>query len=75
MRTATEIQTELKATKRAIKDGKQRVTLLQAELDEVVKAEREAARAAKANEQSAAERFNQERNRRANPFETQPNKR
>ncbi|HLL76226.1 MAG TPA: hypothetical protein VK421_13320 [Pyrinomonadaceae bacterium] len=69
-RPVTEIETELNTTRASIKQARQRVTLLESELSEAKKLEAEAAKAAKKDEKSAAERFNEERNRRANPFET-----
>lgn len=74
-RPIIEIETELNTTRATFKQTKERITLLEAELSEAKKLEVEAARAARKDEKSAAERFNEERNRRANPFETQTTKR
>lgn len=74
-RPVIEIETELNTTRVAFKQTKQRITLLEAELSEAKKLEAEAARVTRKDEKSAAERFNEERNRRANPFETQTTKR
>jgi protein subunit release factor B len=70
MRTVTEIKTELDATRTTFKQNKDRIALLEKELSEAAKLEAEAARAAKKDEKSAAEKFNQERNRRPDPFKT-----
>ena len=69
-RPVTEIETELNTTRAAFKQAKQRVTLLESELSEAKKLEVEAARTAKKDEKSAAEKFNEQRNRRPDPFKT-----
>jgi protein subunit release factor B len=74
-RPVTDIKTELDATRASIKQTKQRITLLEAELSEAKKLEAEAARTAKKDEKSAAEKFNEARNRRPDPFATQTTKR
>lgn len=67
-RPVTEIETELNTTRAAFKQTKQRITLLESELSEAKKLEVEAARAAKKDDKSAAEKFNEARNRRPDPF-------
>lgn len=69
-RPVTEIETELNTTRASIKQARQRVTLLESELSEAKKLEAEASRAAKKDDKSAAEKFNEARNRRPDPFKT-----